>query len=190
MTNLKRRIIAVGIIVLLFTVWLGRLSPEAGTEQETEAFYTDADVSALSNPVPQQIIVHVAGAVAEPGVYQLQEGQRVEDALQLAGVVEDSDLDALNRAALLTDGQKIVVPSVQEAEQTASVTTAVTEDYVDLNRANLQQLMSLPGIGQVKAQAIVDYRTENNGFQTVEEIQQVNGIGEAIFSQIKDKIKI
>ena len=95
MTNLKRRIIAVGIIVLLFTVWLGRLSPEAGTEQETEAFYTDADVSVLSNPVPQQIIVHVAGAVAEPGVYQLQEGQRVEDALQLAGVVEDSDLDAL-----------------------------------------------------------------------------------------------
>ena len=125
MTNLKRRIFAVGIIVLLFTVWLGRLSPEAGTEQETEAFYTDADVSVLSNPVPQQIIVHVAGAVAEPGVYQLQEGQRVEDALQLAGVVEDSDLDALNRAALLTDGQKIVVPSVQEAEQTASGTTAV-----------------------------------------------------------------
>lgn len=189
MTNLKRRIVAVGILAFLLIAGINRLSPWATAEPETEVFYTEADTITSPEPTQQQIVVHVAGAVAKPGVYQLQEGQRVDDALQLAGVAEDADVDALNRAAVLTDGQKIVVPSVQELEQT-SAGVVNTDDRVDLNQADLQQLMSLPGIGQVKAQAIVDYRTEHNGFQTIEEVQQVSGIGESIYLQIKGKIKI
>lgn len=186
MTNLKQRLIVIGVILLVLVLGIGK--QYWTTEPETEPFYAESQET-VSEPVQQEIMVHVAGAVKQPGVYRLQEGQRVEDAVQLAGVTAEADLDALNRAARITDGQKIVVPSLQAADQTAAA-QPMADDRVDLNQADLQQLMSLPGIGQVKAQAIITYRTEHNGFQTIEEIQQVNGIGSAIFSQIKNQIKI
>ena len=134
-----------------------------------------------------EIVVHVAGAVQKPGVYTLLEGQRVEDAVNLAGLSETADVDALNRAAVLSDGQKIIVPAVGETEATE---LSAESTLVDLNQADLQQLMTLPGIGQVKAQAILDYRAQQGMFKQIEEVQQVNGIGAATFAQIKNKIKI
>ena len=141
----------------------------------------------LDETPQSEIVVHVAGAVKKPGVYTLLEGQRVEDAINLAGLSETADVDALNRAAVLSDGQKIIVPTVGEAEATEMPAESA---LVDLNQADLQQLMTLPGIGQVKAQAILDYRAQQGLFKKIEDIQQVNGIGAATFAQIKNKIKI
>ena len=142
--------------------------------------------------IKNELVVHVAGAVQNPGVYTLQDGSRVEDAITRAQLLPQSDADALNRAALLSDGQKIVVPFAGEAQisnpLTESETGTMPNDKVNLNHATLAQLMTLPGIGEVKAQAIMQYRQEHNGFQTIDQLLQVNGIGSAIYSQIADLV--
>ena len=119
----------------------------------------------------------------------MHEGDRVEDALQLAGCLPETDADALNRAAVLSDGQKIAVP-FKNIEGKPNTQEVVEDGLISINQADLSQLMTLPGIGEVKAQAILDYRTQHGGFSSIEEIRQVKGIGESIFSQIKNKIKI
>lgn len=149
-----------------------------------------------------ELVVHVAGAVKNPGVYTLQEGDRIEDAITQAELLPEADADALNRAALLSDGQKIVVPFQQdlnsinqgsinqEVQYEETSTTVHTSEKVNLNTAAITQLMTLPGIGEVKAQAIIRYRQEHNGFKTIEELLQVNGIGTVIYGQIADLVCI
>ena len=145
-----------------------------------------------------EIVIHIAGAVENPGVYTLTEGQRVEDALQKAGLTDQADAEALNRAALLNDGQKIVVPFADEAhtinqqENSGENSLSTTEQNhkINLNQATITQLMDLPGIGEVKAGAIIQYRQEYGGFQSVEELLQVSGIGRAIYAQVADRVYV
>lgn len=184
--NLDRRWLVAGIaLVLVSLVLVRQMQPEkndvAYVQTELQAAVDEAETA------PVEIKVHVAGAVQHAGVYTLREGQRVEDAVQLAGLAENADVDGLNRAAVLSDGQKIVVPAVGDGQQVAD---GQLDTLIDLNQADLRQLMTLPGIGEVKAQAILDYREQQGNFKAIEEIQQVQGIGSAIFSQIKNKIKI
>lgn len=186
MKILDKRLLAAAIaVVFILLVALRPTQPTA----ETEVVYTETEQmqqEMQEASAPPELVVHVAGAVKNPGVYTLTEGQRVEDAINLAGLCENADVDALNRAAVLSDGQKIVVPEVGES----GPETQAESSLVDLNQADLQQLMTLPGIGQVKAQAILDYRAQYGNFQNIEEVQQVSGIGAATFAQIKNKIKI
>ena len=144
-----------------------------------------------------EIVVHIAGAVENPGVYTLTEGKRVEDALQKAGIADNADADALNRAAVLFDGQKIVVPFQAERNMETGIEPVRTDDTVsqtsenkriNINTANITQLMALPGIGEVKAGAIIRYRQEHGGFQNIDEVLLVNGIGSGIYAQIIDQI--
>ncbi len=159
-----------------------RTGADGAASDPSEEFF--AEESADGAEDAEEVVVHVAGAVEQPGVYRMQEGQRVEDAVRAASPDADADVDALNRAAVLTDGQKIVVPSQEE-------TAAVEEDpLVDLNRADLEELMSLPGIGEVKAQAIIDHRESEGPFGRIEDLQKVSGIGEALFERVKSLIKI
>lgn len=188
MKNLDKRWLAAGIaLVLVSLVLVGQSQPE-----KDDSAYVQTEMQATFDEAaePAEIKVHVAGAVQHAGVYTLQEGQRVEDAIQLAGMAENADVDALNRAAMLSDGQKIVVPIVGNVGETQQAVSGQEDTLIDLNQADLQQLMTLPGIGEVKAQAIIEYREQQGNFKAVEEIQQVRGIGSAIFSQIKNKIKI
>ena len=144
-----------------------------------------------------EIVIHIAGAVENPGVYTLTEGQRVEDALQKAGIADNADADALNRAAVLFDGQKIVVPFQAERNMETGIEPVRTDDTVsqtseneriNINTANITQLMALPGIGEVKASAIIRYRQEHGGFQNIDEVLLVNGIGSGIYAQIAGQI--
>jgi competence protein ComEA len=176
------------VVVLVAYLLIKQLQPMPLEEDALVYVSSEQQESQQMEQVSQEIVVHVAGAVMYPGIYTLQAGQRIEDALQLAGVKEDADVDALNRAALLSDGQKIVVPTV--GEQTTTTVQQAEAGLVDLNHADLQQLMTLPGIGEVKGQAIIAYREQAGGFRSLEEIQQVDGIGAAIYAQIKNHIKI
>lgn len=153
----------------------------------------------IENDLPDEeeespgIFVHVTGAVEHSGVFELKAGQRVEDALAMAGLKSDAAADALNRAALLSDGQKIVVPSV--AEQTSQTMEATgmampTDDRISINQADRTTLMQLPGIGEVKAQAIIDYRTVHGGFQSLEELKNVKGIGEKTYEGLAADIML
>jgi competence protein ComEA len=142
------------------------------------------------SPSPALLIVHVAGWVRSPGVYKLNEGDRVIDALELAGGARrGADLSALNLAAVLTDAQQVLVPKRGEAVAAAG-SGAVTSPIVNLNTATLDELDTLPGIGEVLAQRILDHRQEHGPFAAVEDLLEVSGIGEKRLEDVRDKVTV
>lgn len=136
---------------------------------------------------PQELVVYVTGEVISPDVYTLPPGaDRVSDAIAAAGgFTENADIDSVNQAAMLSDGQHIRVSAI--GEQLAD-TSQSDSSLIDINTASLELLQTLTGIGPVKAQAIIDYRQSNGPFARIEDILNVQGIGEATFESIKDKI--
>ncbi|MFI0501684.1 helix-hairpin-helix domain-containing protein [Streptomyces albogriseolus] len=142
------------------------------------------------------IVVDVSGKVRDPGVHRLPAGSRVEDALKAAGGVRPgTKTGGLNRARFLVDGEQLVVggpapagaaaPAAPAAPETAAGPTAP----VSLNTATVDQLDTLPGVGPVLAQHIVDYRTRNGGFRSVDELREVNGIGDRRFADLRDLVR-
>lgn len=134
----------------------------------------------------KSIYVCVQGEVSAPGVFVLPEGSRVFDAVNEAGgLLETADVTKINLVSVLSDGMQIVVPSV------SSNATGGSEErpsLVDINSATITELMSLPGIGDAKATAIIQYRDTHNSFANIDEIKEVNGIKESTFESIKDLI--
>lgn len=151
---------------------------------------------------PVQIQVHVAGAVTKPGVYALKDGSRIVDAIGVAGGgASDADEDALNLAAKLVDGQRIYVPKKGEAPQPVSGMSAGSDSgfigdpaaaggKINLNLATAEQLDSLSGVGEVTAKKIIDHRTKNGPFRRVEDIMQIDGIGQKKFDALKEEISV
>lgn len=153
-----------------------------------------ASAPASASPSPEVLIlVDVAGWVHRPGVYEFTEGARVIDAIDAAGGARSGALlEALNLAAPLTDGTQILVPREgQEGVAPAPVTGgAVAGGLVNVNSAIATELEELPGIGEVIAQRIIDYRTENGPFATVDELVDVSGIGDAILESIRELVTV
>lgn len=161
---------------------------------------------ALASDSGAAVVVDVAGAVANPGVYELEEGSRVDDALDMAGgLKEDADISGVNRATLLVDGQRVYIPRVgeqmsgdggvapasgQTGEAAGATSSPVAPQLVNINSAGVSELDALPGVGPATAQAIVDDRKENGPFTMVEDIMRVSGIGEKKFEKLKSLICI
>ena len=145
------------------------------------------------SPSPQAMFVHVAGWVRKPGVYELAEGQRVIDAIELAGGPRrGAELSALNLAALLTDGQQVLVPGPAPEAGTSPGTVPGTTGttLVNVNSAPAEELETLPGIGEVLAQAIISYREEHGPFTSVDQLEDVSGIGPATLEEIRDLVTV
>lgn len=132
-----------------------------------------------SRPALPEIRVHVVGAVDEPGVVELSPASRVEDAIRLAGgPTSDADLSKINLAENVTDGQQIYVPEFGENPPSSSNSEALTPNVkVRLNAATKEELEVIPGIGPALAQAIIDYRTIHGAFSSIEQLDEVPGIG-------------
>jgi len=150
---------------------------------------------ALPTPTPGPLRVYITGAVRRPDVYTLPPGSIVKDGLEAAGgPAPDADLDRVNLAQRLSDGQQVTIPRRGEAvpltQATVSPSSATPGGRVNLNTASVQELATLPGIGAVLAQRIVDYRTEHGPFKSIEEIKNVGGIGEAKFEQLQGLITV
>ena len=139
------------------------------------------------------LVVHVAGAVRRPGVYRLRAGARVADAVERAGGARRrADLGAVNLAAELQDGRQVLVPLRAKSSVAAATAGGATALGVplDLNTATVEQLDELDGIGPATAQQIVAYREEHGGFGSVEELDQVPGIGETRLAALRDKVRV
>ena len=152
-------------------------------------------------PTPEPLRIHIAGAVVRPGVYELEDGSRVADAVEAAGgFVAEADKNALNLAEFLEDGERLDIPYVAgfvpEDGQGFVVVTEGTpsplagEELVNINTASADELDKLPGIGQTTAARIIEYRTANGPFATIGDIINVPGIGTATYNEIKDLITV
>lgn len=173
-------------------------SPEKTTEETSEQAREEGQE-------PEQetasIFIYVCGQVAAPGVYELPAGARVYQAIERAGgTLEGASPESLNLAQQAEDGQKIYVPSKEEAEAgtfpqddswgAASSSREQGGGKVNLNTADLEELMTLTGIGQTRAEAIITYREEEGAFQAPEDIMKVDGIKEGIYEKLKDEITV
>lgn len=181
----------VGGLVVAVLIAIGVAVSSAGTEHEAPPVLPVA--AATESAVPaMSIVVSVVGRVAKPGLVTLPDGARVADALrETGGPVAGVDLGALNLARKLADGEQIYVgvPPPAGAEPVAAPEGAPgVADKVDLNMATLAALDTLPGVGPVTAQRIVDWRTKHGRFDSVEQLREIDGIGPSRFAKLKDQV--
>lgn len=169
---------------------------EQNADINSSSYETEADADqAVSSSTDTDIFVYVCGEVNSPGVYELEEGSRVYEAIEAAGgVLEGADLDSVNQAELLTDGQQIKIYSKEEMSQGTSLYsesgTAASSGKVNINTADKTLLMTLPGIGESRAGDIIKYRDEHGLFSSIEDIKNISGIKDKMFEKIKDYIEI
>ncbi len=143
----------------------------------------------------QKMKVYICGAVVSPGVYEVSEDDRLDDLMDLCGgFCKDADLNDVNLAACLTDGEKIYIMTKKEAKKAAKETHESSDEAsdgrVNINTATKEELMTLPGIGKLKAEWIITYREQTARFESIEDIMKIDGIKEGVFKKVKDFIKI
>ena len=182
--------------ILLILVGVGGLfskkeeSVEGTTVVETTMLVEKTEVSTTQETV---IFVDIKGVVKNPGVYQMKVGDRVKDALDAAGgLTEEADSQKVNLAKRLEDQMVIVVPKVgEEAEEIPAGVTSkeeAKEGKVNINTATVEELKTLKGVGEKKAEAIIEYRKKNGSFQTKEDLMKVRGIGKKLFESFQERI--
>jgi competence protein ComEA len=163
---------------------------------EAAASEEDSGAAAFGESAPETeksdtVLVYICGAVVTPGVYEVENGSRICDVLKLSGgFTEDAGTDYLNLAETVTDGEKVYVPTVDELNVELAAEEEANSGKININTATKEQLITLPGIGESKADSIIAYRTEHGGFSTIEEIMEIPGIKEAVFSKIKELITV
>lgn len=194
----KITIVIIGALFLLGSFfWLGR--QVAAVNQAKIEISNTENSQGLTEPdageeEENKIYIHVVGEVKHPGFYQVEEGCRVFNAIEAAGgATEKADLDAVNLAALVHDGEQVRIPPLGEAQAAPQISHsagAQESGLVNINTAGVRELDTLPGIGEVTAQRIVQYREENGPFPTIEDIQKVSGIGPKKFAQIQELITV
>ncbi|HEX6501441.1 MAG TPA: ComEA family DNA-binding protein [Micromonosporaceae bacterium] len=187
----RRGVRALALVAAVVVLGAALLAWRAGPHVEPVAATRTSTVSATASPSGASVVVAVAGRVRHPGLVRLPAGARVADALEAAGgALPGTDLSFLNLARKLTDGELIVVGVTPPPEAAGEAGGASTAGLVNLNTATSAQLDSLPGIGPALAQRILDYRREHGPFNSVDDLRHVEGIGDAKFAQIKDRVTV
>ena len=210
MDNKKKIIISIILIILmiiLITIYIINTNEKEEIDLNIILLENSEEENVeITNEIHEEekIAVHIIGEVKKEGIIYLEEGSRVADAIEKAGgETKEADLSKINLAYILQDGEIYVLNKNDELTEYITKENGnnlITEgnntsnnlkgenDKVNINTATLNELDSLPGIGPSTAQKIIDYREENGNFKTIEDLQNVKGIGDAKFEEIKDKI--
>lgn len=206
----KQKIIVIGILVLsliiiiyYFYTQYHQLQKEDFQQEEIE----EANIMQKEEiEAEEAIIIHISGAVEKEGIVKVKEGARISDVIEVAGGLKlEASLKNVNLAYMVEDGQKIYIPTKEEEKEQEEKEYTIIQDgnnndsttkkeegkgKVNINQATQTELEGLPGIGSSTALKIIQYREENGKFQSIEDIKQVNGIGDAKYNQIKDGISV
>ncbi len=191
-SGLKWKLLA-GILLLAISVGI-YLIKEGVKEPDEVVIETDPLTMVQETEVPAEpvfLFVDVGGAVYLPGVLELPEGSRVYEAVEAAGgLTEEADIRNVNLAAQLHDGEKIYIPTEEEAEQLSLGGNSSVMTKVNINTANSADLQTLRGVGPATAETIIQYRTENGPFEKPEDLMNVSGIGQKTFDKLKEYIRV
>ena len=182
------------IIVFALTIGLAgffflnsRPTAEPVLIQDTNIDQTQNDLI----DIPTKLIVNVAGRVKNPGVYQLPQGSRVVDAIEAAGMqLKGVDISDINLARLLVDGEQVLVGGSKLTSKKSTPKKITSDNPLDINRATITQLDTLPGIGPVTAQRIIDYRTKVGRISSIDELKKISGLGGSKFEEIKALLRV
>ena len=193
--SLSAKAAVIGGILLILVGVGGLFSKKEVSMEETEVVVTTmlAEKTEVSTTQETVIFVDIKGEVRNPGVYQMKVGDRVKDALEAAGgLTAEADSQKVNLAKRLEDQMVIVVPKVgEEAEEIPAGETrneATKEGKVNINTATVEELKTLKGVGEKKAEAIIEYRKKNGSFKTKEDLMKVRGIGKKLFESFQERI--
>jgi competence protein ComEA len=197
----RSQLVAYVVIAVAVLVLGGRWLSRGSAQQSAAAPVVEGSAAASGDASPPSIeepsraaIVHVAGAVRRPGVYRLDAGARVRDAVRRAGgAAARGDVNAINLAALVQDGAQVVVPRRAPVSAGAALpgpAGAAPAAPVNLNSATAEELQTLDGVGPATAADILEYRTQNGGFRTVDDLDQVPGIGPKTMEALRDKVVV
>lgn len=189
-------------------------SSEEDSEEDSEGDSKEDSKDPEEEKEAELVFVHVCGAVVSPGVYGMEAEARVYEAVSCAGGLrEDAAGEAVNQAQKVTDGERIYIPTREEVEagltlqaetdmiqpekgangstdEVGGVRTGNTDGKLNINTASFEELKTLNGIGDTRAESILKYREEHGGFQTIEDLMNVEGIKEGVFEKIKDRITV
>lgn len=184
---MHRTYIIIAVVLSLFL-----LTACAGDEYEIIVSETDLPESTMSSAEgADEIGVYVCGEVNDPGMYYFSGNPRVQDAVNAAGGITGKGvLDSLNMADYLKDCDKVYVPSYDEVISGTASGQEQSDGRVNLNTATKEELMTLPGIGESKAESIIEYRNQQGSYSNIDEITNISGIKEGVFQKIKDLIKV
>ncbi len=196
-----------GLIVLAIGYYIYKTTEENSyqqIEEISEEINTQTETN-VENEV--EIVVHIAGQIKNPGIIKIAEGARIADIIEQAGgLTQEADITDINLAYIVEDGQKIIIPSIEEQknkekelgeketeiiqQSTESLDTKSSTTMININKANSEELQQLQGIGESTANKIIEYRKEHGEFKQIEDIKNVSGIGENKYEKIKNNIKV
>ena len=202
----KKRIIPIGIFIFLFLAIIMVKSLDSKEKETINIIGTNPNIEESSKDEMEEnkIIVHITGEVKKEGIIKINSGDRISDAIEAAGgLTEKADIKRINLAYELEDGQKIYIPNKKDKnvdnyieEGVDSIVLEETESsssksgLININKATVEELQTLNGVGESTAMSIVAYREENGKFKNIEELKNVSGIGENKYSKIKNNIKV
>ena len=187
----RRRLLLAAAGSLALILLLGRFLLGAGTTTTAAPLPPPPAMAGVTGLPSSRVVVDVVGAVRRPGLYRLAHGSRIADALTRAGgATSKADLAQVNLAAPLADGEQVVVPQGRPggAAGASATSPGAPAGPVQLSTATVEQLDSLPGVGPVTAQKILDYRQKHGAFQSVDELDAVPGIGPKRLDQLRDLV--
>lgn len=199
----KKIIALIVVLIILFTVSVmmyGRNKEKVFQDEYMDNIFVEEEEKEILVEVgdtkanKSYIVVEVKGEVTRPDVYELEEGSIVKELIDMAGgLTKEADISRINRAKKLQNHELVVIGNINDKENMNMIEESSEAEYdglININSANLEELKKISGVGDVKAQSIIEYREKNGGFKSIDEIKNIDGIGEKTFEKIKDKITL